>query len=112
MTCRTRLVVGVGSRTYDCAMDDVEDDEFEPLECVRLPVAIEAYDVDVGGPSTVRLFFRMPGGFDPEPGGGLSEVVVLEQWDRVAIAWCGDWSTATRRTARSMVENCSYEAPR
>jgi hypothetical protein len=28
-------------------MDDVEDDEFEPLECVRLPVAIEAYDVDV-----------------------------------------------------------------
>ena len=66
-------------------MEDVEDDDFEPLECVRLPVAIEAYDVEVGGPSTIRLFFRMPGGFAPEPGGGLSEVVVLEDWDRVAI---------------------------
>ncbi|MCW3047764.1 MAG: hypothetical protein JWO74_2048 [Solirubrobacterales bacterium] len=66
-------------------MDDVDDDEFEPLECVRLPVAIEAHDVDVGGPSTVRLFFRGPGGVDPEPGGGLSEVLVLEQWDRVSI---------------------------
>src|SRR3954449_1442560 len=63
----------------------IEDDEFEPLECVRLPVAVEAYDVDIGGPSTLRLFFRMPGGFDPQPGGGLAEVVVLEQWDRVAI---------------------------
>ncbi len=66
-------------------MGNVEDDAVEPLECVRLPVAVEAYDVDVGGPSTVRLFFRMPGGFAPQPGGGLSEVVVLEQWDRVAI---------------------------
>jgi hypothetical protein len=47
-------------------------------------VAIEAHDAEVGGPSTVRLFFT-PGGLDPEPGGGLSEVLVLEQWDRVAI---------------------------
>jgi hypothetical protein len=66
-------------------MDDVEDEELEPLECVALPVSVEAYDVELGGFSTVRVFFRMSGGQSPEPGGALSEVVVLEQWDRVAI---------------------------
>lgn len=65
-------------------MDGV-DEELEPLECVPLPVAVEAHDADVGGPSTVRLFFRMPGGNEPELGGSLSEVVLLEQWDRVSI---------------------------
>ena len=65
-------------------MDDA-DDELEPLECVPLPVSVEAHDADVGGLSTVRLFFRMPGGSQPWLGGSVSEVVVLEQWDRVSI---------------------------
>jgi hypothetical protein len=63
---------------------DVDDDEVEPLECLPLPVAIEAHDVEVAGPTIVRLFFRS-GSLDPRPGGELSDVVVLEQWDRVAI---------------------------
>jgi hypothetical protein len=65
--------------------DDVDDEEFEPLECVPLPVAIEAHDVDVGGPSTIRLFFTPRLGHDPRPDVELSDVLVLEQWDRVAI---------------------------
>ena len=31
-----------------------EDDEVEPLEIVPYPVAIEAHDPEVGGPSVVR----------------------------------------------------------
>lgn len=69
----------------DADADD-DDDDLEPLECAPLPVAIKAYDVEIGGPATVRLFFEGPGGRDLEPGGELSDVVVLEQWDRVAIA--------------------------
>lgn len=64
---------------------DLAGEEFEPLECLPIPVAIEAYDVEIGGSATVRLFFRGPGGFDLSPGGELSNVVILEQWDRVAI---------------------------
>jgi hypothetical protein len=45
--------------------EDVDDEEFEPLECVALPVTIEAHDVEVGGSSTVRLFFRTLGGQYP-----------------------------------------------
>jgi hypothetical protein len=67
-------------------MNDVDHEEFEPLECVPLPVAIEAHDVGVGGASTtIRLFFTPRLGADPRPGNELSDVVVLEHWDRVAI---------------------------
>jgi hypothetical protein len=66
--------------------EPVADDDFEPLECLPLPVDIEAYDVEVVGPATiVRLFFTPRLGADPRPGNELSEVVVFEQWDRVAI---------------------------
>jgi hypothetical protein len=34
--------------------EDFDGEEFEPLECVALPVTIEAHDVEVGGSSTVR----------------------------------------------------------
>jgi hypothetical protein len=65
---------------------DVDHEEFEPIECAPLPVAIEAYDVEVGGPSTmIRLFFTPRLGADPRPGNLLSNVLVFEQWDRVAI---------------------------
>jgi hypothetical protein len=64
---------------------NVDDDEFEPLACVPLLVAIEAHDVEVGGPATVRLFFEAAGR-QSWPGGELSDVVVLEQWDHAAIA--------------------------
>jgi hypothetical protein len=65
-------------------MDD-DDEGFEPLECVPYLVAIEAHDVEVAGPATVRLFFEAA---DQQawPGGELSEVVVLDHWDRVTIA--------------------------
>ena len=73
-------------RRYDRSMgDDIEDEEFESLECVPIPVAIEAYDVDLCGPETIRLFFTPRLGADPRPGNDLSDVVILEQWDRVAI---------------------------
>jgi len=66
--------------------DEVDHDEFEPLECVPLPVAIEAHDVEVGGAArTIRLFFTPRLGADPRPRNELSDVLVLEQWDRVAI---------------------------
>src|SRR4051794_31558813 len=66
--------------------EPVDDDDFEPLERLPLPVSIEAYDVEVVGPATiVRLFFTPRLGADPRPGNEFSEVVVLEQWDRVAI---------------------------
>jgi hypothetical protein len=65
--------------------DDIDDDEYEPLECVPHLVAIEAYDVEVGGPSTVRLFFEAASQ-QPWPGGDLSDVVVLDDWERVSIA--------------------------
>ena len=65
--------------------DDIDDEEFEPLEIVPLPVAIEAYDVGLAGPETIRLFFTPRPGGDPRPGNELSDIVLLEQWDRVAI---------------------------
>jgi hypothetical protein len=64
---------------------DADDETLEPLECVPHPVAIEAHDVNIGGPSTVRLFFTPRGGQDSRPDVGLADVLVLEQWDRVAI---------------------------
>jgi hypothetical protein len=57
-----------------------EDEGIERLECFPLPVSIEGYDVEVGGPATVRLFFSPQLGADPRPGNQLSDVVVLEQW--------------------------------
>jgi hypothetical protein len=66
-------------------MDDADEhEEFEPLEVVPVPVPIEAHDPDVGGPSVVRLFFRA-GDHGAWPGGGLSDVLVIEAWDRVSI---------------------------
>ena len=75
------------SLAYHRAMTESgdEDDDFEPLECLPLPVSIEAYDADISAPATVRLFFTPRLGADPRPGNELSDVVVLEQWDRVAI---------------------------
>jgi hypothetical protein len=64
--------------------DDDDDEEFEPLELVPVPVAIDAHDPDAGGPSVVRLFFRA-GGHGQWPGGGISEVFVIEDAERVSI---------------------------
>jgi hypothetical protein len=60
------------------------DEEFEPLEVVPVPVPIEAHDPDAGGPSVVRLFFRA-GADSHWPGGGVSDVLVIEAGDRVSI---------------------------
>ena len=65
-------------------MTDEDDDEFEPLEVVPVPVAINAHDPDVGDPSVVRLFFRA-GGHGGWPGGGIAEVFVIEDGERVSI---------------------------
>ncbi|MDA0184814.1 hypothetical protein OJ997_31215 [Solirubrobacter phytolaccae] len=63
-----------------------DDDDFEPLECRPSVVHVEAYDVGVAGSDTVvRLFFRPRPGADPRPGNELADVLVLEDWDRVAI---------------------------
>lgn len=65
-------------------MDDAEThEEYEPLEVVPVPVPINAHDPEVGGPSVVRLFFRA--GAYGWPGGGISDVLVIEDWDRVSI---------------------------
>jgi hypothetical protein len=64
--------------------DEDEDDEFEPLQVFPDPVPIKAHDPDVGGPSVVRLFFRA-GSHGGWPGGGISEVFVIEDSDRVSI---------------------------
>jgi hypothetical protein len=64
--------------------DEAEDEEFEPLQIVPVPVAIDAHDPDVGGPSVVRLFFRA-GSHGGWPGGGISDVLVIEDADRVSI---------------------------
>jgi len=64
--------------------DEDDDEEFEPLEVVPVPVPITAHDPDVGGPSVVRLFFRA-GAYGDWPGGGLSNVLVIEDWDRVSV---------------------------
>jgi hypothetical protein len=61
-----------------------DDDEFEPLELVPVPVSIDAHDPDVGGPSVVRLFFRA-GSHGGWPGGGISDVFVIEDGERVSI---------------------------
>ncbi len=64
--------------------DEDDDDELEPLELVPVPVSIRAHDPDAGGPSVVRLFFRAGdrGGW---PGGGIADVVVIEDGERVSI---------------------------
>jgi hypothetical protein len=73
------------SGRYGDVMDDGgEQDEAEPLEVVPVPVPIEAHDRDVGGPSVVRLFFRA-GAYGGWPGGGISDVLVIEGEDRVAV---------------------------
>jgi len=64
--------------------EDEDDDEFEPLQVFPAPVPIKAHDPDVGGPSVVRLFFRT-GGRGGWPGGGISNVLVIEDGDRVSI---------------------------
>jgi hypothetical protein len=64
--------------------DEDDDEEFEPLELVPVPVYINAHDPDAGGPSVVRLFFRA-GSHDDWPGGGISDVLVIEDSDRVSI---------------------------
>jgi hypothetical protein len=61
-----------------------DEEEFEPLEVVPVPVPIVAHDPDAGGPSVVRLFFRA-GAYSDWPGGRLSEVLVIEAGDRVSI---------------------------
>jgi hypothetical protein len=63
---------------------DEDDDEFEPLEIFPDPVSIQAHDRDVGGPSAVRLFFRA-GSHGGRPGGGISNVFVIEDGERVSI---------------------------
>jgi hypothetical protein len=80
-------ILGSNSGRYGDAMtDDNEDDdeEFEPLELVPVPVSINAHDPDVGGPLVVRLFFRA-GGHSGWPGGGISDVFVIEDGERVSI---------------------------
>src|SRR5918999_2314433 len=47
-------------------------------------VFINAHDPDAGGPSVVRLFFRA-GSHGGWPGGGISDVLVIEGSDRVSI---------------------------
>jgi hypothetical protein len=61
-----------------------DDDEFEPLEFVPVPVSINAHDPDVGEPSVVRVFFRA-GSHGGWPGGGIADVLVIEDSDRVSI---------------------------
>jgi hypothetical protein len=77
-------IMGSSGR-YGAAMTDEDnDEEFEPLELVPVPVSIDAHDPDVGGPSVVRLFFRA-GSHGGWPGGGISDVFVLEDGERVSI---------------------------
>jgi hypothetical protein len=64
--------------------DEDDEDEFEPLQVFPDPVPIKAHDPDVGGPSVVRLFFRA-GAHSGRPGGGISDVFVIEGDDRVSI---------------------------
>lgn len=79
------VLLGSSSGPYGDAMtDDDDDDEFEPLELVPVPVSIKAHDPDVGGPSVVRLFFRA-GSHGGWPGGGISDVFVIEDGERVSI---------------------------
>jgi hypothetical protein len=80
---------GLGSssgRYGDAVTDEAEDDdeEFEPLQVFPNPVHIKAHDPDVGGSSVVRLFFRA-GGHGGWPGGGISDVFVIEDDERVSI---------------------------
>jgi hypothetical protein len=77
-------IMGSSGR-YGAAMTDEDnDEEFEPLELVPVPVSIDAHDPDVGGPSVVRLFFRA-GAHSGWPGGGISDVFVIEGGERVSI---------------------------
>jgi hypothetical protein len=81
------VISGGSSGRYGDAMTDEnedDDEEREPLEFVPIPVSINAHDPDVGGPSVVRLFFRA-GGHGGWPGGGISDVFVIEDGDRVSI---------------------------
>jgi hypothetical protein len=63
--------------------DADEDEEFEPLEIVPVSVPINAHDPEVGEPSVVRVFFRA--GAYGWPGGGISDVLVIEAGDHVSI---------------------------
>ncbi len=78
--------MGSGSGRYGAAMTDEDDDdnEFEPLQLFPDPVPINAHDPDPGGPSVVRLFFRA-GSHGDWPGGGISDVFVIEDGERVSI---------------------------
>jgi hypothetical protein len=80
------VILGSSGRYGDAMTDEDEDDddEFEPLEIVPDPVSINAHDPDVGEPSVVRLFFRA-GSHDDWPGGGISDVFVIEDGERVSI---------------------------
>ena len=79
------IVGSSSSGRYGAAMTDADDDdEFEPLQLFPSPVPIKAHDPDVGGPSVVRLFFRA-GSHGGWPGGGISDVFVIEGDDRVSI---------------------------
>jgi hypothetical protein len=79
------VISGGSSGRYGDAMPDEDDgDEFEPLQVFPDPVPIKAHDPDVGGPSVVRLFFRA-GAHGGWPGGGISDVFVIEGDDRVSI---------------------------
>jgi hypothetical protein len=64
--------------------DADEEEEFEPLEIVPVPVSINAHDPDVAGPAVVRVFFRA-GAYGDWPGGRISNVVVIESGDHVSI---------------------------
>ena len=76
--------MGSSSGRYGAAMTDEDDEEeFEPLEVVPVPVAIGAHDPDVGGSSVVRVYFR--GGAYGWPGGGISDVLVIEAGNSVSI---------------------------
>lgn len=81
---KDRLPGGAGRPprlSKNTGMND-EKDEFEPLEVISLPVEIEGAAADAGEP-LLRLFFRSKAG---QPGGNVAQVVVIEQWDRVAVA--------------------------
>jgi hypothetical protein len=83
--CRQPWGAAVG-RYGDAITDEDEndDEELEPLELFPDPVAISAHDPDAGGPSVVRLFFRA-GSHGGWPGGGISDVFVIEGSDHVSI---------------------------
>jgi hypothetical protein len=75
--------------------DEDDDEEFEPLE-LFLTRSHQSPDPDVGGPSVVRLFLG-PGGHGGWPGGGISDVFVIEGDDRSPSDSRGGRSTGRPR---------------